>query len=84
MTRRYDVYHSLYFNDRRCGRDRRQFSYATHIPELRDGLDRRSGKERRSFLERREIDRQMLNQTERRSAGLMEKGQEDRKAEILE
>jgi hypothetical protein len=27
--------------DRRSGKDRRQFSYAVHIPERRFGLDRR-------------------------------------------
>ena len=32
---------------RRSGRDRRQFSYAGHIPERRSGHDRRSGLDRR-------------------------------------
>ena len=32
---------------RRAGIDRRQFSYAIHIPERRSGVDRRSGLDRR-------------------------------------
>ena len=32
---------------RRSGRDRRQFSYAGHIPERRSAHDRRSGLDRR-------------------------------------
>ena len=32
---------------RRSGADRRQFSYAFHIPERRMSADRRSGKDRR-------------------------------------
>ena len=32
---------------RRCGLDRRQFSYAGHVPERRSGEERRSGKDRR-------------------------------------
>ena len=32
---------------RRSGRDRRQFSYAGHIPERRSGHNRRSGMDRR-------------------------------------
>ena len=38
---------------RRSGADRRQFSYAFHIPERRISSDRRSGKDRRE--EPREI-----------------------------
>ena len=34
-------------NGRRSGADRRQFSYAFHIPERRVSTDRRSGKDRR-------------------------------------
>ena len=33
---------------RRSGVDRRQFIYAVHIPERRDGKERRSGKDRRA------------------------------------
>jgi hypothetical protein len=32
---------------RRSGADRRQFSYAFHIPERRSGNDRRAGTDRR-------------------------------------
>jgi len=32
---------------RRCGPDRRQFSYSDHVPERRSGEERRSGKDRR-------------------------------------
>jgi len=32
---------------RRTGIDRRQFSYALHIPERRSGKERRSGRDRR-------------------------------------
>ena len=32
---------------RRTGIDRRQFSYAVHIPERRSGTDRRAGNDRR-------------------------------------
>ena len=32
---------------RRSGVDRRQFNYAVHIPERREGKDRRSGHDRR-------------------------------------
>jgi hypothetical protein len=32
---------------RRCGADRRQFSYAGHVPERRSGEERRSGTDRR-------------------------------------
>ena len=32
---------------RRCGTDRRQFSYAIHIPERRSGKDRRKRTDRR-------------------------------------
>ncbi|MEJ2725177.1 MAG: hypothetical protein P8175_11155 [Deltaproteobacteria bacterium] len=38
------------FNDnggRRSGYVRRTFSYSAHIPERRDGMDRRSGRDRR-------------------------------------
>ena len=33
---------------RRSGIDRRRFSYAVHIPELRSSIDRRKGSDRRS------------------------------------
>ena len=33
---------------RRSGADRRQFSYAFHIPERRESPDRRDGKDRRT------------------------------------
>jgi hypothetical protein len=45
---------------RRTGFDRRQFSYSTHVPERRSGLDRRSGVDRRQEPPKR-------NQVERRS-----------------
>ena len=32
---------------RRCGADRRRFSYAGHVPERRSGEERRSGTDRR-------------------------------------
>ena len=32
---------------RRCGLDRRQFSYSGHVPERRSGEERRSGNDRR-------------------------------------
>ncbi|MEJ2096217.1 MAG: hypothetical protein P8Y38_03550 [Deltaproteobacteria bacterium] len=35
---------------RRSGIDRRQFSYAVHIPERRSGNERRSGDDRRAKL----------------------------------
>ena len=38
---------------RRSGTDRRQFSYFSHIPERRCGLERRSGLDRRSGFDRR-------------------------------
>lgn len=41
---------TVYFRDnggRRLGIDRRQFSYAEHIPERRSGKDRRNGLDRR-------------------------------------
>lgn len=39
--------------DRRLGLDRRQFSYSSHIPERRCGMDRRSDIDRRNDLDRR-------------------------------
>ncbi len=33
--------------ERRCRIERRQFSYANHLPERRSGTDRRSGNNRR-------------------------------------
>ncbi len=40
---------TAYFDNggRRSGIDRREFSYANHLPERRSGRDRRSGKDRR-------------------------------------
>ncbi len=38
---------------RRSGIDRRQFSYSTHIPERRKGVERRAGLDRRSGRDRR-------------------------------
>ena len=40
---------------RRSGIERRQFSYAVHLPERRFGQDRRSGKDRRSAEDRRKF-----------------------------
>jgi hypothetical protein len=37
---------------RRCGADRRQFSYAIHIPERRTGEERRTGTDRRRDIRR--------------------------------
>jgi hypothetical protein len=68
MTKRHAGYHP-YFNDRRCGKERRKYSYTLYIPERRKGMDRRSGKERRSHSERREITRWVVEQHKRRSAG---------------
>lgn len=53
MTSRYVSNLNTYINERRCGQDRRKYSYTIHIPERRTGTDRRSMKERRSFLDRR-------------------------------
>lgn len=45
---------SLPYNEgRRCGVDRRIFSYAIHVPEQRSGKDRRRGPDRRNEPERR-------------------------------
>jgi len=38
---------SLDNGGRRCGGDRRNYSYTLHIPERRSGKDRRSGTDRR-------------------------------------
>ncbi|RPJ19424.1 MAG: hypothetical protein EHM26_07775 [Desulfobacteraceae bacterium] len=35
---------------RRSGIDRRKFSYSAHIPERRQGLERRSGRDRRELI----------------------------------
>lgn len=35
---------------RRSGIDRRKFSYSAHIPERRQGVDRRSGHDRRQLM----------------------------------
>jgi len=41
----------LYDNQgRRCGAERRTFSYTCYIPERRTGIDRRSGTDRRTSL----------------------------------
>jgi hypothetical protein len=69
MTGRHEGYPYPYFNDRRCGKERRKYSYTLYIPERRTELDRRSGKERRSHSERREITRWMVEQPERRNDG---------------
>jgi hypothetical protein len=65
MTRRYGCCLSPYFNDRRCGKERRKFSYAIHLPERRTGNDRRSGKDRRSELERLKTPRRIINRMAR-------------------
>lgn len=47
-----DSIHSFLMKDhggRRCGWDRRQYSYTFHIPERRMGRDRRSGEDRRQI-----------------------------------
>jgi hypothetical protein len=45
------VFFSLADNGgRRSGMDRRRFSYSAHIPERRQGLDRRSGRDRRRLM----------------------------------
>jgi len=54
MTGPYGCYLPPYFNDRRRGRERRKFSYTTHIPE------RRTDKERRLSSERRKTPRQFI------------------------
>jgi hypothetical protein len=54
MTGPYGHYLPPYFNDRRRGKERRKFSYTTHIPE------RRTRRERRLCLERRKIPRQLI------------------------
>jgi hypothetical protein len=54
MIRPYGHYQPAYFNDRRRGKERRKFSYTTHIPE------RRTGRERRLGLERRKTPRQFI------------------------
>ena len=36
-------------SDRRIGGDRRAFSYSMHIPERRNGKDRRCGRDRRKL-----------------------------------
>jgi len=38
---------SLDNGGRRCGGDRRNYSYTVHIPERRTGEERRSGEDRR-------------------------------------
>ena len=38
---------SLDNGGRRCGGDRRNYSYTLHIPERRSGKDRRNGQDRR-------------------------------------
>ncbi|OGP65994.1 MAG: hypothetical protein A2170_14180 [Deltaproteobacteria bacterium RBG_13_53_10] len=39
---------------RRLGIDRRRFSYSAHIPERRQGFDRRGGQDRRQMMSARE------------------------------
>jgi hypothetical protein len=64
MTRRYESNLKTYFSDRRCGQDRRIYSYALHIPERRTGTDRRFIKDRRAFLERRKISGNIVKKPE--------------------
>jgi hypothetical protein len=52
----YDEELCLDCGGRRSGIDRRQFSYAIHIPERRSGDERRNGSDRRSGEERRSSD----------------------------
>jgi len=40
---------------RRCGGNRRNYSYTLHIPERRSGQDRRSGTDRRKFPRTKEV-----------------------------
>jgi len=42
---------------RRTGIERRRFSYAIHVPELRSGKDRRNGNDRRNEVEHISINR---------------------------
>ncbi len=42
---------------RRSGIERRRFSYAIHVPELRSGKDRRNGIDRRNEVEHIGINR---------------------------
>lgn len=64
MTKLNAGYPYPYFNDRRCGKERRKYSYTVHIPERRKEMDRRSGKDRRSNLERRRTSLQIVNKPE--------------------
>jgi hypothetical protein len=66
MTKRCGSNIQTYFDDRRCGQDRRKYLYSIHIPERRKGADRRSMKDRRSFLERRKTFWQIINKREKR------------------
>ena len=48
---------------RRLGIDRRQYSYAAHLPERRAGEDRRTGEDRRNlavFESRAHVERRAL------------------------
>jgi hypothetical protein len=42
---------------RRSGIERRRFSYAIHVPELRSGRERRNGIDRRNEVDNISIDR---------------------------
>ena len=70
MTKRHAHHLHHYFNDRRCGQDRRKYLYTIYIPERRKGTerrsmeDRRSMKDRRSFLERRKTLEKIVNKPE--------------------
>jgi hypothetical protein len=54
---------------RRSGIERRNFSYAIHVPELRSGTDRRIGIDRRNEVEHISIEQARINRStgERRS-----------------
>jgi hypothetical protein len=67
MIKRHANYLHPYFNDRRCGQDRRKYLYTVHIPERRTGTDRRSMKDRRSFLERRKTLGKIVNKREKKT-----------------
>ena len=48
---------------RRLGIDRRQYSYAAHIPERRDGQERRSGVDRRKSTRTMDFNDSSLKQS---------------------
>ena len=49
MSERYEKMISTDNGGRRCGSERRNFSYTVHIPERRRGEDRRCGDDRRQM-----------------------------------